>query len=460
MRRDIASAYLLTGTRLLSWLIVLALVYRRMGEGAFATLTLVRATVGLLNYASLGIAPAMIHLLAKINASAQRVLLVETVTDNSDAPGDVIPYASPATQRSADPIISPLQTLYFSGLMMTCVSALLAMVLLGVYTALFAEGSLKVAIGLKAEIGDVVGGFGAAMILKLISDASGAVLQAGRRVALDNILLTFSELSWLVMCVFLIDDDWNHLPRVAFASAIASLLALIGRIAGAEGVARIIGVKVRLDGKLGAQLLAFGMLVTLAQVADFLYAPTDYLLINQLLGPRLVSIYAPAVQIDGGLLLLVTALSSVLLPHSALAHAAGDANTLRRYYVRGTLVSLLLLACASAIIYFASPLLFKLWLDDPMTATRAILPLILIHTIIGGSSAVGRSVLLGMGKVKPFTAAVLIAGVANVILSYIFVRHLHLGLNGIIYGTILAVVGRCVIWMPWYVLRSLAPSRQ
>jgi len=30
-----------------------------------------------------------------------------------------------------------------------------------------------------------------------------------------------------------------------------------------------------------------------------------------------------------------------------------------------------------------------------------------------------------------------------------------LGLNGIIYGTIVAVIGRCAIWQPWYVLRTL-----
>ena len=41
------------------------------------------------------------------------------------------------------------------------------------------------------------------------------------------------------------------------------------------------------------------------------------------------------------------------------------------------------------------------------------------------------------------------AGVANVSLSYIFVRHLHLGLPGIVYGTLIAVVGRCAVWMPW-----------
>ena len=43
-----------------------------------------------------------------------------------------------------------------------------------------------------------------------------------------------------------------------------------------------------------------------------------------------------------------------------------------------------------------------------------------------------------MGKVKPFTIAVLVAGVSNVILSYVFVRYAGLGLKGLVLGTICA----------------------
>jgi Na+-driven multidrug efflux pump len=90
-----------------------------------------------------------------------------------------------------------------------------------------------------------------------------------------------------------------------------------------------------------------------------------------------------------------------------------------------------------------------------MDATCAILPLMLVHTVIGGSSAVGRAILLAIGKVRQFTLSVLIAGIANVILSFAFVRFCHLGLRGIILGTIVAVTARCGVWMPWYTLRVL-----
>ena len=208
-------------------------------------------------------------------------------------------------------------------------------------------------------------------------------------------------------------------------------------------------------GSLLKRLLSNGLLLSTAQLADYLYAPTDFILIWALLDASISAAYSPAVQIDGGLLLLVTGIAAVLLPKAALAHTSGDHAKLRQYYLRGTLASGGVLLLAAIAVWIASPLIFKIWFNNPMLATQAILPLVLIHTVIGGSSAVGRAILLGMGKVKPFTIAVLIAGISNVILSFVFVRYLHLGLRGIVLGTIVAVVGRCAIWMPWYVMRSL-----
>ncbi len=65
LRRDIASAYLVTAARIGAWAVVSALVYRRLGADAFAMLALIRSTVGLLAYTSLGLAPAMVRALAE-----------------------------------------------------------------------------------------------------------------------------------------------------------------------------------------------------------------------------------------------------------------------------------------------------------------------------------------------------------------------------------------------------------
>src|SRR5690349_9087962 len=61
MRRDLLSAYFATGAKVGSWAVVSAMVFRFLGPGQFALLALIRGTIGLLNYVSLGLAPAIIH---------------------------------------------------------------------------------------------------------------------------------------------------------------------------------------------------------------------------------------------------------------------------------------------------------------------------------------------------------------------------------------------------------------
>ncbi len=297
---------------------------------------------------------------------------------------------------------------------------------------------------------------GIGAVLRLVSDASGAVLQVDGRIALDNFLLATSELIWAGLATAMLLKGEPLAEAVGAGACMSGLFLWAGRMFLADRSTRLPIFFWRFfQLSTAGHLLSFGAIVTIAQLADYLYAPTDFILINRLIDARTVAVYAPAVQIDAGLLLLVTAIAGVLLPRAAIAHAAGDAKRIEAYYARGTLASLGILLIAGAGIYLISPWLFRAWFHDSMPATRAILPLVLVHTIVGGSSAVGRSILLGMGKVQAFTAAVLIAGGANVMLSYVFVRYLHMGLPGIILGTIVAVVGRCAIWMPWYVMRQL-----
>src|SRR5205823_2951941 len=159
---------------------------------------------------------------------------------------------------------------------------------------------------------------------------------------------------------------------------------LVARMVAAQLEARkVMSARGRVDWTMARELLAFGSLIVIAQVADFLYAPTDCILINRLIGRDAVAFYSPAIQIDAGLLLLVSGLAAVLYPKSAVAHAGGDRAAVRRYYVRGTLASIALLLPAALLVWALSPWIFQLWFRDSMPLTRAILPLILIHTVVG-----------------------------------------------------------------------------
>jgi O-antigen/teichoic acid export membrane protein len=448
MRRDIASAYFATGIKIASWVVVSAVVFRIPGVGpeAFAVLALIRGTIGLLNYTSLGLGPAMVRTLAESGAAGEPTTNIQT-----DSTGRLI--VSPVAPGER------MRAMFLNGIALSAALTVVGLLLVGLYALLF-HHIHRIPAAVRSEALPLAIGLAIGTVLRLASDGAGAVLQVRGRIATDNLLLAEAEIFWAALCVLAIRHSGHsalHAVGTTYALAGFGLLAaryLAADAAVGKGILR--APRQALDAAIMRRLLGLGLLITIAQLADFLYAPTDYILINLLIDPTAVATYAPAVQIDAGLLLLVAGLANILLPKAAVAHTSGDLATVRRYYVRGTLASALLLTFAAALVWAISPILFKLWLGNSMRPTQIILPLVLIHTVVGGSSGVGRAILLGMGKVTPFTISVLAAGVANVILSYIFVRYLHLGLPGIIYGTIFAVVGRCGVWMPWYILYRAA----
>lgn len=451
MRRDLISAYLASGMKVASWAVVSGLVYRFSRYDVFAVFVLARTTTTLLNYTTLGLAPAIVHYLASVTRPIRVLPELRQVDDRT------LHYATP---------VKPVQTLSAVEVMSAAVDVAGLCGILGIgLTILYTMGFNDIHRPdtlLAQQVGEgLAWAFGTGVALKLASDAIGAILQVRNRISWDNFALAGTELLWIILVYAVVHPSWSFGVNAATCFCAASLVLLITRYALLRFDTRhdetLKGVFRNRFQRFGViwKLMSFGMIVSIGQLADFLYAPTDLLLISHLLDLKAMSAYAPALQIDSGLLLLVGAIATTLLPKAASAFVMGRHDVIRKYYVRGTIVSFVLLAASAVLTYIMAPHILTLWLNDPMPATQAILPLVLIHTVVGGSSAVGRSILLGMGKVKPFTIAVLIAGVSNVVLSYCFVRFLGLGLNGIVLGTICAVVGRCAVWQPWYVWRAL-----
>ena len=450
MRRDIGSAYVASLARIGSWVIVSGIVFRLLGPGPFALLALVRATIGLLNYLTLGLGPAMIHYLAAEDQAAPRPQVLRAIPAGPESP--------PTLEYATVPRDQPhtIESHYANGLALAYGAAIIGFIALTAYARWFDRlHALPAGTNRGLAIAFVLL-MGWGTLLRLASEPASAVLQVRGLITLDNAILALGELLWVGITATLIGHPGSTVLVVAGGFLAAGSLVLVGRIYFAFRLTSLFFPAVRLLSRPALRrLLSFGLLVAAAQLADYLYAPTDYILINRWVGPDTVALYAPAVQLDAGLLILVSGLSAVLLPKAAVAHAGGSTQTVRRLYVRGTLASVAILLPAAAVTWAVAPWLFRIWLGNPMPVAQSVLPLILLHTVVGGSSAVGRSILLAVGKVRPFTISVFIAGVTNVGCSYAFVRYLHWGLWGIVLGTTVAVVARCAIWMPWYLLRTL-----
>ena len=451
LKSDLLAAYAAAGAKVLAWAAVSRLV---LGGGAFAAefalLALIRSTLGLLNYTSLGLAPTMIHFLSLASGSGQ------------------------------DSGRQQARRLYSNGLLIAGGLGCVGMLVVAVYASLFGYiHRVPTALLHTASLAALLVGLG--MVFRLISDASSAWLQTSGRFRADNLLLVAAEITWIAATFALMRVIDNPLTAAGIGFAVAGAALMIARrwLAGCDSGLPRADTR-QFDKSLALAMLSFGVMVTISQLADFLYAPTDFLLINWFLTPVDLAAYSVAVQIDAALLLVSAGASAAFLPRAALMLARKEHAGVMRLYLRGTLATGGLLVVAALAVWWLSSILLHLWLGidpnhfsalssaaRPGTSTvtlplaSAILPWVLVHTVIGGSSGIGRSILLAAGKVWAFSVATVLAGLLNVTLSFVLVRYTDLGLRGIVIGTITAVALRCLVWMPWYirrVLRNEAPS--
>ncbi|MDB5330449.1 MAG: hypothetical protein JWP03_1600, partial [Phycisphaerales bacterium] len=101
MRRDISAAYLSAAARIGAWAAVSALVYRAGGAGEFAVLALVRGTIGILNYTTVGLTPALIRLFAESRSARGNVQRDIVALVPPDAPVR-LDYATPGLRSPDD----------------------------------------------------------------------------------------------------------------------------------------------------------------------------------------------------------------------------------------------------------------------------------------------------------------------------------------------------------------------
>ncbi|HEX8324586.1 MAG TPA: MATE family efflux transporter [Tepidisphaeraceae bacterium] len=420
MTRALPAAYAASFARVASWALLFGIVYRTAGDtgaASVALLALARGTVGLLSYLSLGLTPVLVRLL----------------TPGKNDADDDLPARAYAT---AGVLISVASLLGLAGLLL--------------FVSHYGGIDTPYAIGARVDA-TVFLMIGVGTLLRTWSEWFASALLAAGRIATDSVLQTLAEVAFVALAVM----PWADAPaaNAAYGFALASSLLFAARALASGFVRR--PQWSAFDRRLMYPIALLGGGVVLGQLADWLYAPLNQILIHRYLHPTLVAAYAVAIQIDGGLLLAVGGLANVLLPTAALLHREGRLDELRTQYLRATVVSLLLLGAGAVVVCgFAQPIM-RVWFGDPMPLTRAILPLVMIHTVIGGTATVGRSVLLGIGRVRAYTLSAVAGGVTNAVLATLVVTQTSLGLPGIVYATILTVAVRCGLWMPWYILRCL-----
>ena len=434
---DLASSYALSVARVASWAFVLMIVARRAGFEAMALVALIRGTLNLLAYIPSAVAPP----------------LIRTYVESFAVPTAVPAVAEASNDAMLEYVASPLMAKPASDTGRTVVTLCGAMTLLAGFAYAFNMTAIHGAFRDQADARSAFQLAGLMIlghVIRVFGEPAGARLQACGLLWVDNVALVSAEILAAAMLAVARDtSEGATLSLLGVAIVLAQFAGFLIRCFADPR--RRLPFAYRASVK--TTLVAIGV-IYLGQVADFLYAPTNQILIDRTLGRRALAAYVPCLQFDSALLLIVSGISVALFPRLARFYQSGDKSKLRQGYLRGSLVSLALLAAGAMIAWMTAPSAVSRWLGRIPEGTLALLPFVLLHTVIGGTAGVGRAVLLAMGRFRAYTISAVIGGVANVGLALLFVLGFGWGLRGVALATIVAVVARCAIWMPWYVLRA------
>lgn len=452
---DLGSSYALSVARVASMAAMVAIFYRYANAEYAATFILVRTMLGLLNNAFAGVGPTTQRWLARAAQTAPPVAAMPAFAVEVQ-----VEYrsATRTARRQAGAEASAYLLTLTTTLALVAAAALVVMVYTGSFTFWH-----DVAITRAWQAGPFATSIGAGLLFRAASEPAGALLQSRNRLEVDNVIGIAGELLWPLLCLPLVGYSamWNGalLEAVGHRFLAVSVGVFFVRHAVAAYLLRddlfaAIGqydITSQTPGRFAWQ----SVVTAIGSLADFLYAPANLLIISACIHPKAVADYTPALQFDAALLLLVGAIAATMLPRAMRLAGEGRKDDLRTLYLRSTLASFAILAIAAAATWLAAPTILRLWLGQPMPVTLAVLPFVLVHTVLGGTAGVGRATLLAMGRFRAYTISAVVGGVANVMLALLFVVGCGWGLRGVAIATIVAVFGRCAIWMPWYVLRSL-----
>lgn len=461
----LVSGYALSGSRVVSWGLVSAMVYRGSGGEEFGKLSLARGLCGVVGMVGLAVGPVVLRRLVEVRwgGEAGSGKRLESRRGGADVERqsaldgrENVLVVDDDGRNTAD--------------------------LTGERVARGAGRWLLLAGGLPALVGVLVAGGGdvqrvvvlfmaVGMLMRSMGELSGAVLQSNGRVAKDNLMLCAAELFWPVSLGLL----WlgsktvgGSAEAAAFCAMLAMGLGLAWRFIVASGIVggrkgtmsegapeteeykKLLPREIRLLAS-GAALLLVG------QLADFLYAPVNQLLLGRAGRVGELAAYAPALQVDAALLLLVGAVGAVMLPQVTRQLAQGEVAAVRRAYVRATLACGAVLGIAGAAVGVAAGPILRAWLGGKVEpATVDVVRLVLVHTVIGGTAGVARAVLLGAGAYRGYALTAVGFGLANAAGAWAVLEWTQWGVRGVVGVTIATVGVRCLVFLPWYTLRRLA----
>jgi O-antigen/teichoic acid export membrane protein len=209
----------------------------------------------------------------------------------------------------------------------------------------------------------------------------------------------------------------------------------------------------RLDSATGKELFGFGIYRFIWIIANQLIFYTDTVVIGLFINAAAITSYAIAGTLVNYGRTLVSMASDVYYPVTAKLDSNNDLDGLRKVYLFGTNVALIIgLPVCLGFLFFGRQFI-TLWMGAEYAGSALFLTVLTIAQFTSVTQYTAAQVLVGMAKHKLLAQVAIAEGVANLVLSVVLIQ--RIGLVGVAWGTVIPHLVTTGIVVPLYTARIL-----
>lgn len=214
-----------------------------------------------------------------------------------------------------------------------------------------------------------------------------------------------------------------------------------------------------LDGSMLGELVSYSTIAFAIFIAESLRFQSDAIVIGAFLSSAAVTYFAIGSKLVEYPASLVINLAQIFTPMASHYDAMGDQGALQKVFVAGNRAcALVIFPLCAALIILGKPII-ELWVGARYLSSYSILLVLIVPRSLLLAQSGSIRILLGLGRQRMLALVSLLEGVANLVLSIVFVR--HWGIFGVAVGTALPLACTSLLFLPRHLCRILSvPVRE
>jgi O-antigen/teichoic acid export membrane protein len=293
---------------------------------------------------------------------------------------------------------------------------------------------------------------GTALALSLPLSVFNGVLQGLQNFHWLNLVQVASNLLRALLIVFVLNHG-RGLLTIALITVVLPLLASGVYIFIVRRLIPITFTWQHVDRGSFRQLLNYGVVTFMILVADRLRFQSDAMVIGIFLSASAITYFSIGSKLVDYSNNVVDSMADTFMPMSSHFDATGDTSRMRELFITGNRACALVMLpiCATLIILGKS--IIEAWVGPRYLSSYVILVLLIVPRAVYRCQGASTRILFGMARHKPLAIALLIEGIANLILSIILIR--RFGIVGDAVGTAIPLLCTSLIFLPYYLCRLL-----